>query len=472
MPPTSRRIRPVIAGLAALAVLATPAAAAAVQTDQPEGTPGAVTSEAPTAEAPTELPSEEPATEGLGEDAPLDSVSEQVAPAQRLAREALDRLIRTSFAFRGNGYGTSARGGEVPVGSDRTALSSIACTSEAGKRHRNFVEESEVPGLGTVRGVSSRVTTSQKDGRTESFARHRVAEVVLNESPLGTLSISGLVSTTRAFFDGGFGSFADTKIAGITFTPPAGEPQTIPIPSPGQPVTIPGVATLTLGRTIERSNQDQARAYALALSIKVIPTDTVVKIARSASKLERGFKSGIFQGSGVPAKANVLGELAEIGRVIVQVMPCTGTKGELITSEAADVNLGDQIVVEGASARQKGSQTASRAKGIEGSTVARLDLGDGALVLEAIDSKVKVVRTGDRIKRSGGATFGSLTVGGEPQSLEGLDGLEIPGLARIETGLKKKIKDGIRVIGVRITLLDGTGAVIDLATSKLSIRES
>ena len=44
-------------------------------------------------------------------------------------------------------------------------------------------------------------------------------------------------------------------------------------------------------------------------------------------------------------------------------------------------------------------------------------------------------------------------------------------MLKIETGLKKKIKDGIRIVGLRITLLDGTGAVIDLATSKLSIAD-
>ena len=31
-------------------------------------------------------------------------------------------------------------------------------------------------------------------------------------------------------------------------------------------------------------------------------------------------------------------------------------------------------------------------------------------------------------------------------------------LLKIETGLRKKIKDGIRMIGLRITLLDGTGS--------------
>ena len=45
-------------------------------------------------------------------------------------------------------------------------------------------------------------------------------------------------------------------------------------------------------------------------------------------------------------------------------------------------------------------------------------------------------------------------------------------MLKIETGLRKKIKDGIRMIGLRITLLDGTGAVLDFATSKLSISES
>jgi hypothetical protein len=91
------------------------------------------------------------------------------AAAPDSARESAERakLTRTPFAFRANGYGTSASGGMVPVGSDRTALSSIACTSDAGKAHRNFVAESEVPGLGTVRGVYSRVTTSQKKGSSD-----------------------------------------------------------------------------------------------------------------------------------------------------------------------------------------------------------------------------------------------------------------------------------------------------------------
>lgn len=384
------------------------------------------------------------------------------------------KLKRTRFAFRANGYGTSATGGMIPVGSDRTALSSMACTSDAGKTNRNFVAESEVPGLGTVRGVFSQVSSSQKGGVTTAASTHKVAEIIISETPLGTLSIDGVESITRAFHDdeNGFQAFSETNLAGISFTPPGGDPQTFPIPSPGQPLEIPGLAVITLGRTIEKETRENARAYAVGLTIKVIPTDTVVKVARSAAKLEEGFKTGIFKGSGIPAKANVLGELVEVGRVIRQVMPCTGTKGELDEADAADVDLAEQIVVEGASARQKGKQTRRKATGMEFSRVAELNLG-GQLVVSAIESKVKVTRMANgRIKRGGNASFGAITLAGEPQSLDQLGELEIPGLAKIETGLRKKIKDGIRIIGVRVTLLDGTGAVLDFATSKLQIRGS
>ena len=404
------------------------------------------------------------------------TASVALAPAaSAAARESAERakLTRTPFAFRANGYGTSASGGMVPVGSDRTALSSIACTSDAGKAHRNFVAESEVPGLGPVRGVYSRVTTSQKKGVATSASVHRVAEIVLADTPLGSLTIDGVESTTSAFpAADGFHATAQSDIAGITYTPPGGAPQSLDIPSADPPITLPGLAVIELGRTIEKETKDDARAYAGGLVIKVIPTETTVKVARSVSKIEKGYKSGIFHGSGVPAKAKVLGELVEVGKVINQVMPCTGTDGELDPMDAADVNLADEITVEGASARQKGKQTKRKAVGMEASSVAELDLGR-QLVFEAITSKVKVKRRANgKLKRYARASFGAITLGGEPQSLDQLGELEIPGLAKIQTGLKKKIKGGIRSVGVRVTLLDGTGAVLDFATSKLSISES
>ena len=61
----------------------------------------------------------------LGLSASLALAPAASAAAPDSARESAERatLTRTPFAFRANGYGPSASGGMVPVGSDRTALS-------------------------------------------------------------------------------------------------------------------------------------------------------------------------------------------------------------------------------------------------------------------------------------------------------------------------------------------------------------
>ncbi|WP_341242878.1 hypothetical protein, partial [uncultured Nocardioides sp.] len=88
-------------------------------------------------------------TAGAAEPTPREGSTAATAAAPSV----LEKRTRTPFVFKGNGYGTSVEGGELPVDSSRVALSSMACTTIAGRKNRNFVEESEIPGLGTVRGV-------------------------------------------------------------------------------------------------------------------------------------------------------------------------------------------------------------------------------------------------------------------------------------------------------------------------------
>ena len=45
-------------------------------------------------------------------------------------------------------------------------------------------------------------------------------------------------------------------------------------------------------------------------------------------------------------------------------------------------------------------------------------------------------------------------------------------MAKLERSIVARTKVGIAVVALRITLLDGTGAVIDLGTAKLSIKRS
>jgi indole-2-monooxygenase len=53
-----------------------------------------------------------------------------------------------------------------------------------------------------------------------------------------------------------------------------------------------------------------------------------------------------------------------------------------------------------------------------------------------------------------------------------LDGLTIPGLVKIDTNITTMLPDGIEVVAVRLTFLDGSGRVTDLGHARLRIAAS
>ena len=124
------------------------------------------------------------------------------------------------------------------------------------------------------------------------------------------------------------------------------------------------------------------------------------------------------------------------------------------------------------SSRQRGTRFAGRSVAWERGSVAQLNLGDGQLVVDAVVGKAKAVRaSGGKLTTStAGSTIGSITVNGEPQELPLDQPIEIPGLAKLEPMVVTKVAGGVKVVALRITLLDGTGAVIDLGAAKVSIR--
>ena len=71
-----------------------------------------------------------------------------------------------------------------------------------------------------------------------------------------------------------------------------------------------------------------------------------------------------------------------------------------------------------------------------------------------------------------GTTVGKVLVGGQEMAFLDTDVIEIPGLAKIEQHIVTKGKIGIKVVALRITLLDGTGAVIDLGSAQRAIKNS
>lgn len=390
--------------------------------------------------------------------------------------ERSTKLRSTRFAFRANGYGTSVEGGDLPVESSRTAVSSIGCTNLLGKDNSNTVVDADVPGLLQVGTVDSTTQTRRVKGRTTSIGKHKVADVAIGVPGLLTLGISAVNTVAKAWHGpDGYDSRARTSLGRLTLGLPGGLEQSLPLPSPEQPVTVPGLLRIQLGRTIEKANQTQARSYATGLEVKIIPTGTVVKISRSAAKIEEGERGGIFNGAGAPVQVSLLGDLIKVGQAVVQRMPCLGTGGERLEEAAATVDLAGAIRIEGAQGTTRTTQNRRRnkAKAVATATVGRVDLGGGTLVIDAIRSKATAVRNSKKVRRSSdGTTVGSISFNGQSFALPDLDGIEIPGLAKIETDVRTRTPFGMRVVALRISLLEGTeiDSVVDIGLAKVKIR--
>jgi hypothetical protein len=83
---------------------------------------------------------------------------------------------------------------------------------------------------------------------------------------------------------------------------------------------------------------------------------------------------------------------------------------------------------------------------------------------------VHVARSATGLVRSArGTQVGTITANGQVQTFPRTGVLEIPGVARLERRVVTRSRNGITVVALRVTLLDGSGAVIDLGEASLRI---
>ncbi len=398
-------------------------------------------------------------------------VAGSASTASTAAAAAQAKLVRTPFAMTANSYGTRVIGGAVPADSSQTAYQSLSCTNKAGFNKNNYVAQVDLGSVGTAHGVKSRTWTTKVGGVVSSWAEHSVARVNLFNSSFGSLDINGVASTTRAWHDTkGFHTSTKSHVLSITYTPKGGKPAGLTIPTVGKPITIPGLLRLSIGAKDEKKNADGAQAVASAIDIRVFPLDTKVIIAQTKATIGSGIKSGIFVGSAVGAQAKVLGSLVGVGATPLEFMPCRGTEGQPLVKETAAVNIAPLLDVSGLYAGVQGEQTNRKASALEAAGVATVDIGDGQLIVNGIRAVASVTRVGNKITRSSEGTHViEIIANGESHPL--LDeGFEIPGLAKLEGNIVENTRYGMKVVALRITLLDGSLAVIDLGSVNVGIK--
>lgn len=401
-------------------------------------------------------------------------MSSQPATATGTDRAGVGELAATPFALKTRGFGTKVVGGEIPAGSDTTAFQRIGCTNKAGKVKRISEAQVDVPGLGVVSGVSTTIRTTRRNGVVASTSTQRIASIVLADPSVGSLSIEALRSHARAFHDDtGFGAKATTDVGRLVLTPAGGDPEVLPLPSADQPVEIPGLAVIRIGPRATGEGPNGSFAKATGLIIKVIPSNTTATVGLARAKINDGVEELLFRGSSSGIHATGLEGAVTKGRTPLSLMPCQGTLDKVQTKSLAGFDLTDAIAVGALNSEQWANQTPRRAAGYERGTVASIDLGGGSLVIEGIVAQANVKRANGKTRFNAlGTTVGQITADGEPQTFPDTDVLEIPGVARLEAKVVERGKQVISVVGVRVTLLDGSGAVIDLGTARIGAKRS
>ncbi|MBC7633883.1 choice-of-anchor P family protein [Aeromicrobium sp.] len=384
--------------------------------------------------------------------------------------------VKTPFTMSASAYGTRARGAAIPAGSSETGYEVIGCNRYVPRAKSNFIASVDVPGLGTVSGARTRVWTVKKGNKTSSISRHTIAGIELVDSPQGSLRIGAVESESETFNRGGpsgtYGAKVTNSLAKIVFTPPGGAPQTLDLPSPGAPITVPGLAVISIGKKVTSRGVDFATAMGVGIRIRVIPTDTRVVIGQTRSSLMLARTRALFNGYGAGLEAHIAGETAQIGRTAYQPIPCIGTDGKDVVKSLASADLSPLVttgdLAGGVNARKTTSGAIARAAGM----VANVSLGDGALDVTAVTgvSEVRRTKSGSLTRSAKGTHVGAITANGKSYNLDALGRLEIPGVARLHGNIKKRLRNGFKVIGLRVTLLDGSLAVIDLGVAVTKIR--
>ena len=288
------------------------------------------------------------------------------------------------------------------------------------------------------------------------------------------LQVKAIQASSVASHDAsGYHAATDVKVGQIVLTLANQPALDLPIPKPGAPVVIPGLLSISIGKEKRVTSPAGAIAKAEGLVIQVLPTKTKVQVAHTATKLDTGIKRGLFFGKANATQIKALGDVVRSGPQPLQVIPCLGTHGDVRSKSLASVDIPGVLQVKAAGTAVSGDNTKKKAAGFTSAAVAHADVLNGVLVLDAIRARAHVVRTkGDVDVDTDGTTIGSALVNGQPISLDALDDLEIPGVLRVDTNVVTEQKSGVEVVAVRITLLDGSGAVIDLAHASLAIAGS
>lgn len=383
----------------------------------------------------------------------------------------------TGFAFRASGYSTLVRGGGLPIDSGPTAFVTLPCTSQSGITKQNGIASSNPDTVPVDTGVSETTLQSKPMGNGfASTADNTVLRTKVGDA-VAFLEVRGLRTYARSAFFGGLWrpytqvtiSSAQFVVAGVSRTP-------VTLDQLRNGFPVPGIAEVSIGDSVTDSGPDFALAQATGLRVRLLGAGlegAEVIVGHVETRLDSGLPSGVFSGESSVGRVTTTSGVLQSGPIMVIRHPCLSTNGVWRERSLADAELGDVGDVQGARVRIQSAVRNTYSYTRSEAYVDSAELLDGSIEIEDLVVKAFVRRNldGTYQKDSIGTTVGKITVEGNVIELpDPGDTVTVPGVVSITFHTVQRPSLGIRVYGLRLQLLDGSGLNVELGKATGFIR--
>lgn len=315
--------------------------------------------------------------------------------------------------FGANAYGTQIFVGSTII-SGKTATSAIGCTPQTGLVKTNTVASVSVPPTLSTGAV----TTSASTVATAASSSADIAQVNLI-SGLVTANEVKAVSTTSQDASGlhtsAAGSiFSSLLVAGI----PVGDN-----PAPNTVISLPLLGNVTLNEQTASVSQTSARLTVNMIHIRVtvanlkglqIGTEIIVGSAQSSITLAT--TPAILDGQAFGSEI-VLQPVLVSGPTALAIVPCLGSKGQVVTNTTAGINIVGELSTGTVTDTAQGAIASSAASSATTSTVQAANLVNSLLTADVITAAANASTTDGQTFNftDTGSTFLNLAVAGHPE---------------------------------------------------------
>ncbi len=311
----------------------------------------------------------------------------------------------------GSAYGSSAQVG--PVTSGRTSAVSL-CTTKAPDTKSSTTAAVNLPGLGRIGAVTTKVSSSTSGGTRSATTTTSTASTTL----LGGLVTASAITTkatvsrtsTGAYTTAGSTTLAGLKVAGVAASS---------TPKANSSITIPGVATVKLNAQSGSSASGDHAFAVTGLQVVLLkdnrlglPTGTIV-VGSSRASLNTAVHHRAY-GSAYGTTVDLAG-VVRSGQTAAVAQPCGGSNGQTRSNHVAAVSIPGVAKVGAVVSTTRSTDTSTRTTSTSTSTIGAVDLLNGVVTLDGVTTRAEAVRTGTTVTGSStGTTLTGLKINGKP----------------------------------------------------------